>query len=263
MEKIKIIANFAYPETLEQHYFGAFKNLGYKVTKKSLAPADITVVVKWLPNLGFLSGKRIMIMPDSISRVQPYFDNVKGYFDYVFFAHNEQEIDNQKYFHLPFARNPQIHRYVPSKKDINVVFIGTCHRGHREFLTKIKDIKIYGNNWEGVLDTHYTTEKSKIYSRSKVVIDYALPGDYCTMRFYEALSCKVLLITNAYPNEFKPNKHFVLYSDRSELQSLINYYLEHGEEREGIALRGYEKVKGETYEKRVEQIMQLIDKSHS
>ncbi|TCL54022.1 spore maturation protein CgeB [Kineothrix alysoides] len=59
---------------------------------------------------------------------------------------------------------------------------------------------------------------------------------------------------------FVPGEDIVLYSDYEDLMRKADYYLTHEEERKQIARNGYEKVKKyHTYQKRIEEILQIIN----
>lgn len=66
------------------------------------------------------------------------------------------------------------------------------------------------------------------------------------LRVFDILSCGGFCITN-YQREisefFDDGKDIVMYSDIDDLCSKVRYYLEHDEERNEIAQRGYEKMK--------------------
>jgi len=61
---------------------------------------------------------------------------------------------------------------------------------------------------------------------------------------------------------FKDRQELVLY-DENNLEELVDYYLNHEEERERIATSGFNKVRSfHTYDHRVESIMQSV-KEHT
>ncbi len=66
-----------------------------------------------------------------------------------------------------------------------------------------------------------------------------------SQRIWDVLACKGFLITNYQPEIdffFKDGEHLITYHNYTELIDKIHYYLEHAEERETIAQRGFEEV---------------------
>lgn len=64
-------------------------------------------------------------------------------------------------------------------------------------------------------------------------------------RVWDVLSCRGFLLTNDQEeigDYFVPGVHLETYSSRKELLEKIDYYLDHDEERQAIASRGYEEV---------------------
>lgn len=83
------------------------------------------------------------------------------------------------------------------------------------------------------------------------------------MRIFDILGSKGFLLTNYKKSlEYKLScgKDFVVYRDLKDLLQIIDYYLNHEEERIEIANHGYETVKKyHTYEIRVKEIMNIVN----
>lgn len=264
MMKVSVLGRYMYPESLELQYLTAFSRLG-DVSQVPDPQADVTVVVKHFQYPQNLFGVKVLIFPDAVSRFPNYFDEIKEYFDYVFLCHREDDIidiDNKKFFHLRFGYSLKYHKPLSVEKKLSVIFIGTAHLG-REILTQIPKIHIYGNDWDKYnLKTFpvYGLCKSHLYSMSEIALDHALPSDTTTMRFYEVLATKTLLLTNKYDPMFTPGEDFILYDDIEELKSQIRYYLKNKEEAERIAEQGYDKlIAGKnTYADRARELLSKI-----
>lgn len=82
------------------------------------------------------------------------------------------------------------------------------------------------------------------------------------LRAIDIMGCGGFLITNFqsdFLEYFEPGVDFVYYESQENLEELVDYYLEHEEERKQIALNGYRKVKEYlTYEKQVGKMLDMI-----
>lgn len=81
-----------------------------------------------------------------------------------------------------------------------------------------------------------------------------------SIKYYETMACGTLLLADE-PEDFNElgftdRIHCVLYKDLNDLHELIKYYIENDNEREQIALKGYEFVR--TYHNNVVRVKQMI-----
>jgi spore maturation protein CgeB len=88
-------------------------------------------------------------------------------------------------------------------------------------------------------------------------------GPYANnMRLYEATGVGTLLITDWKANlqeMFEPGKEVVAYRTPDECAELIQYYLEHDEERKAIARAGQERTLREhTYYQRLQELVDIV-----
>lgn len=174
---------------------------------------------------------------------------------------------------LMFGCHPSFHRQGEKKKEFahDIIFIGNNYDYHPARLKGISDIikalvdnnydiKIYGNEWW--LDTsrpYYITPEyyggimpyEKLPSAcasAKIVIGLHSVDNSRTMmsmRTFEVLGCGGFYLTQWTPaveNFFKNHYHLVWTKSSEETFSLVNWYLNHPEEREKIARRGQEEV---------------------
>lgn len=106
----------------------------------------------------------------------------------------------------------------------------------------------------------------QILRKSKITLnhhgDIAPYANNC--RLYEATGVGTLLITDWKENlheMFDPGKEVVAYRTPEECAELIQYYLEHDEEREVIARAGQERTLREhTYHQRMEELVDIVRK---
>ncbi len=106
---------------------------------------------------------------------------------------------------------------------------------------------------------------NELYASTKVVVGDSQPSPrYWSNRIYETLGRGGFLIhpmVEGLDEEFEIGKHLVTfpYGDNDKLFELVDYYLEHDEEREKIRKAGFEYVKKNyTYTKRCEQLLKIL-----
>jgi hypothetical protein len=149
--------------------------------------------------------------------------------------------------------DPQIHRKIEgTKKDIDVLFVGSVTKRRREILDRLnKEFKI-------VETKAYGREMVELFNRSKIVLNIHA-ADYLDTetRVFEVLGSGAFLLTERLSAEspFTKGIHLVEVDSQHDLPAAITHYLSHNEERERIANQGYQEAQsGHTYRKRAEQI---------
>jgi hypothetical protein len=84
------------------------------------------------------------------------------------------------------------------------------------------------------------------------------------MRLYEATGVGTLLITDWQENLheiFEPGKEVIVYRTPEECAELVQYYLEHNDEREAIARAGQERTLREhTYYRRMQELVDILER---
>ena len=137
----------------------------------------------------------------------------------------------------------------PVEQDIPVSFIGSVYSDRASFLDDIKTEIFKAGGQRANRLTAY--EYADLIRRSKISINFAgspcQTYTQCKGRVYEILASKSLLLEckNKSTSEvFVPGVDYIEFSSAQELDTLIEYYLAHEDERIRIATRGYE-----TYQK--------------
>ena len=186
-------------------------------------------------------------------------------FDYVFLA---QEADIE-YFKrkgvenvawLPLACSPELHDVRAQPRTIDVSFVGSLTKNTEasrlELLQRVKDR--FPNNCIGM---QWPDQMAQTYAQSKIVVNAAIKSDV-NMRVFEALASGALLITdeaNGLEDLFIDGKHLVIYHNDDDLLDLIEYFLEHDDERERIAAAGKALVYDRhTYDHRTKQLVRMV-----
>jgi glycosyltransferase involved in cell wall biosynthesis len=167
--------------------------------------------------------------------------------------------------------------YTPAIAKEEVIFVGS-KTYHPEWPYRPKLINFlsqtYGARFnlygrEG-LGTVRGQDLNNLYASTKVVVgdtlcpEFVYP-DYWSDRIYETIGRGGFLIHPYIPGlekEFENKKHLVFYeyNNLDQLKQLIDYYLEHDEEREEIRRSGHELVKANyTYKNRWQQILKELN----
>ena len=214
-----------------------------------------------------MKGVKVLYFPDNLDRFGGLFDRCEEYYDLIFFAHENDKIDNKRYFYLPVAYDPDTHYHhkkddtiypLTKKPTVDVAFVGTKHEG-RGFLTEVPNITIHGNGWADTIFPIYGALKAKLYAKTKIMINHHVAGDTsANMRDYEALAMKTFLLSDYVPHVLEGG--MVKYNSFDDLLTKINYYLAHEDEREAIAEKGLELVKPHTYESRMAKMVEIVSR---
>lgn len=142
-------------------------------------------------------------------------------------------------------------------KKYDICFVGHISSENRiEALDRI--FKAFPNFFYG---QKLFNEAARKYAESKVVFNIAMKDDV-NMRCFEALGSKSFLLTDkvqSIEDIFTDKEHLVLYDSLDDAIEKAKYYIEHDEEREKIALAGYQHVlKHHTIDNRVQVILNAI-----
>lgn len=104
-----------------------------------------------------------------------------------------------------------------------------------------------------------------IYNNSRIVINRhgeVAEGYSNNMRLFESTGCGALLFTESSKNidyYFKPNEECITYDNTDDLVQKVQYYLEHAEEAEKIAMAGYARTMREhLYSKRLRPVADML-----
>jgi hypothetical protein len=167
--------------------------------------------------------------------------------------------------------------YTPATAKEEVIFVGS-KTYHPEWPYRPKLINflsqtygarfnLYGREGLGVVRGQ---DLNNLYASTKVVVgDTLCPNfeypNYWSDRIYETLGRGGFLIHPYIPGlekEFENKKHLVFYeyNNLDQLKQLIDYYLEHEEEREEIRKSGHDMVKiNYTYKNRLQTILKELE----
>jgi len=138
---------------------------------------------------------------------------------------------------LPFE--PRLHRKLDVEKIFDIVFVGLISPYRKEILEDIsKRFQVHTPSVWG-------EEMVKTINQAKIVLNiHYTPILNTEHRIIESLACGCFVLSQKLYNAelFEDRKHLV-YFDNDDVYELIEYYLEHEEEREKIAQEGMEEVR--------------------
>jgi len=169
-----------------------------------------------------------------------------------------------------------------NQKNVAISFIGSLiHSVHSSRLALLEqmctkfDVKIWGPNvshlnnlaiHKAYMGQAWGREMYQILRNSKITLnhhgDIAPHANNC--RLYEATGVGTLLATDWKEDlheMFEPGREVVAYRNAEECAELIQYYLEHDEEREVIARAGQQRTLCEhTYYQRMQDLLDIVSK---
>ncbi len=147
------------------------------------------------------------------------------------------------------------------KREIDLLYVGAFYREKSEMLLKLKKafgnrFKIYGQ-WGLKFFGYYLLQGRwiwvtplsrdlfvQMHQNAKIGINMHLSGELGNGRLYQLPMNGVMQVcdcANVLSEVFEPGKEIVGYDTVDEAIELINYYLEHDEERKKIASAGFRK----------------------
>lgn len=188
-------------------------------------------------------------------------------FDYYFVRSHRQKnalvnrgwVPDKKISILLSAFDPKIYNYMPTNKDIDILFIGGITPRRRIMLNDLS------HKLNVTVKSAYAREASHLYNRAKIVLNIHAEHVLDTeTRVYEVLGSGAFLVTEPLSDEspFSNDVHLVEcnFSD-NDFVDRIKYYLENDVLRDSIAYQGYQFVhQHHTYDQRATQILSVINR---
>ncbi len=193
------------------------------------------------------------------------------FFDYVF-VWNRRALDalrpiNRQTFFLPLAYDPErMPRVVTEEKLYDVASVGGVDYRKRRLTMSRAAQRYRTNDWQarGVPLARVGWE----YSHSRIVFHCLPEGmppgmDDDSIRIFEGLGCASLVVTETCDGPsssiFTPGRHLATYGPHDDPLQVIEYYLEHEEERARIAEAGHREVMARhTVAHRVAQVLETL-----
>jgi GT2 family glycosyltransferase/tetratricopeptide (TPR) repeat protein len=148
-----------------------------------------------------------------------------------------------------FGYQPQLWENVPvdGPRDIDILFVGNLQPAvQRERLPWLARLARLGERWRVAIDSGvYEDAYRALLSRARIIFNRSVRGE-CNCRALEAVAAGALLFQEQenleVPAYFRDRQECVFYTV-DNLEELLEYYLEHEDERHGIAEAGRAKVR--------------------
>ena len=164
---------------------------------------------------------------------------------------------------------------------IPISFVGSLSRHHEarahllEYLCARLGVKVWGIGVDSLPENSWIRRRHQgkawgigmyqILHNSKITLNHHIDVAESfanNMRLFEATGVGTLLITDWKENldeMFEPGKEVVAYRSPEECAELIQYYLEHDDEREAIARAGQQRTLREhTYYRRMQELVAIV-----
>lgn len=184
------------------------------------------------------------------------FDRVYGFAKYDLEEYKKYGVQDVGW--LPLSCDPSLHRKLGLPKIYDVSFVGNIYPNRQALLDRLK------KSFNIFVTRAFGEDMVRIFNQSKIVLNLGIGSGGIQHRVFEALACGSMFLSNALPSEehiFQDRVHLVYYNE-DNIEELIQYYLDHEEEREAIAKQGYDEViQKHTFECRMEQIIRDIFQS--
>jgi len=168
------------------------------------------------------------------------------------------------------------------ERSIPVSFIGRLTPSHAfrqqwlEYVSQRLPLQVWGAS-DGIADgspvahchrgAAWGIEMYKILRKSLLTLNHHIDiAGACAgnLRLFEATGVGALLVTDWKENlheMFEPDKEVVCYRTREECAEIVQYYLEHNEERKAIARAGQQRtLRDHTYYQRMQSLIEIVSR---
>lgn len=220
-------------------------------------------------------------------QVFDYWKSIAPYFDYFFTIQKEpfweqlRQMGCHNYHYLPAAFNPDLKCPVTQNEPkIPVSFVGAPYRNRVHFFNKLhrRDFNIYGDDWNKHFNPAVVVgdrriseiETRDIYQRSLININLHSStvanglgkGDFVNPRTFELAGLGAFQLTDMrklLTLHFDLAEEIIALNSWEDMETAIDYFLEHETERCAFAKKAQEKVLSEhTYVHRAAEILSVI-----
>ena len=264
---MKILLNYnydLYPYTTASYLEMAMKDkLGCKVYRKdeikdiipdfvlNVQPVEEVIKIKGVPSLYYEIDNHILKGNDV-----HFYDRV----DMVLLAQYQfkEYYEGYKIADLPLAADPKFNkRYKDESQLYDIGLLGNDTYPERSALLEMLKQNFNVLTGEAKPGEPY----SRKLNQCKMIFNRSMMNDV-NMRFFEAISCGRLLLTDYLPEQEKyaeDEKHYIIYKDGRDLIAKVKFYLNNEKEREAIAKAGMKHIhKYHTYKHRLDTIIRLV-----
>jgi hypothetical protein len=218
-----------------------------------------------IPLVRAVGSPRLFLASELVSRNRDQDRLLKSdLFDHVFLRSNNcldsvvsrSWVKSGKCSLLLSAFDENLHRKIPgTTKDIDLLFVGHSSGRRRIILQKI------ASRFNCLVTKAFGEEMVRLFNRARIILNiHADDFPDTETRVFETLGCGSFLLSErlASENPFS-ERELVQAGDTEDLFKKIRYFLDHSEERETIAERGYlAAFKNHTYTHRARQMAEVM-----
>lgn len=186
--------------------------------------------------------------------LKEYYQLPKSYSDANFCMQQFYMEDGEHY--LPYGYDPELHYPDPNVEKIYDACLIGLHYDNRTML--VEELKKRKHGVYYSIGEIYDEYRIK-YNQSKIALSWSTLQDM-PARTWEAFGMGNLLVSNRVPdmaNFFVENDHYLGFSNLQEAIDKVEWALSHPEEAQKIADAGHRKVNGNTWDRRVQQVLEV------
>jgi spore maturation protein CgeB len=281
LDLIKAILRFRAEQRLIQQVKNFIRNKREVVVLFTWTPPPPEILVKLKR-----TGARLVLWQGEAPIRDERWSRSFGYFEHIFVYDRGWEQFLQKDIRdrvsvLLAASNPK--RYYPVDKNpefsCDVAFVGLYRKERAETLEVLRNynLRIYGYNWEDGYPTFpwlkdkcfgpaTADEVNNVFNNAKIVIGsfgMGIPGvigETITQRTFDIPltgNFQIGFYCEAANSVF--DNSIIMFHDKEELERLVSYYLEHGDERAMLAKKAHDiAVREHTYLNRAKEMLAVL-----
>lgn len=213
-------------------------------------------------NLHLLPCPKACYLIDTYGSFQWHIEWAKN-FDYVFLADlsfvERFRQAGMKAFWLPLGCDPEVHLAQTLEPKYDIGFVGTVMPG----TDRQRYLAALSQNHKVHYERSFLQEMATTFANSKMVFNNAVGKTDLNMRFFEAMACGTLLLSDMSQNSgqdilFEPHKDYALYNEKN-LVDVASYYLHDELARKSVAKSGQDLVlAAHTYQHRVDHLLEVV-----
>jgi len=148
------------------------------------------------------------------------------------------------------------------EREYDITFIGNLNsRVQQERSRWLKRVVLLGQKYNvRIFSGVYGDEYTLILNKSKITFNRSIRLE-SNLRVFEAAACGTLLFMeseNLEVHRYLRDRQECIFYDENNLEQLLEYYLEHPEERISIARSGRERIKKETYKRHFNWLLKML-----
>jgi len=161
-----------------------------------------------------------------------------------------------------YSQRTRLHRHLAIERDLDIVFVGNInHAIHARRARCLERLARLSDRYRIVIaEGYYEEAYARLLNRARIVFNHSLRREM-NLRCFEALACGSLLFIEEgnleVPDWLRDRREAVFYRP-DNLVELLEYYLDHDDERERIARQGHAKAPALAGENRLDDLFDWL-----